>query len=117
MRRGRVTLILLLCVGALAVPAVVLAQGGGSPITFPNPIAPTATIGEVITKILVALRDNIAPPIVAGMIIFGAFQILTSGGEPEMFTTGKRTILWAVIGYGIVIIATGIDSVIRSVLD
>ena len=87
-----------------------------SPISLPNPLGTTSTIIELINKIISALRDYIAPPIVTIMILFGAFQMLFAQGDPEKFSTGKKTILYAVIGYFIILIASGISLVIKDVL-
>ena len=85
-------------------------------ISLPNPLGTTTTVSELINNIIRALRDYIAPPIVGIMIIYGAFQILFAAGSEEKFKTGKKTILYAVIGYAIILIASGISSIIVDVL-
>ena len=50
------------------------------------------------------------------MVIYGGFQILTAGGTPEKFTTGRKTILYAVIGYGIIIISKGVTLILKQLL-
>lgn len=96
-------------------------QGGGTGddagVTLPNPLGETNDIWQLIDNIIRALRAYIAPPIVTLMVLYGAFQILFAGGEPEKFANGKKTILWAVIGYAIILIASGISLVIRDVLS
>ncbi len=101
--------------------AVLADEGGTNPPCPPNelcnPLGETDTVMELIDKIIAALRDYIAPPIVALMVLYGAFQILFAGGEPEKFATGRKTILYAAIGYAIILIASGISLIIKSVLD
>ena len=58
----------------------------------------------------------IATPIAVGMILIGAFQMLLSGGNEDKFATGKKTVLYAVIGYAIILIGWGITSIIQSLL-
>ncbi len=82
-------------------------------VTLPNPLGTTDTVWKLIDTIITALRDKIAPPIVGLMVIYGAFQILFAGGEPEKFKTGRKTILYAVIGYAIIFVASGIDLIIK----
>ncbi|MDO8622326.1 MAG: hypothetical protein Q7R80_03795, partial [bacterium] len=36
------------------------------------------------------------------MFIYGGFVWLTSGGNPEKITTGKNTMVWAVLGIAII---------------
>lgn len=101
---------------------IILADEGGTNPSCPpnelcNPLGDTDTIMKLIDKIIAALHDYIAPPIVALMVLYGAFQILFAGGEPEKFATGRKTILYAAIGYAIIFIASGISLIIKSVLD
>ncbi|OGY63004.1 MAG: hypothetical protein A2745_03025 [Candidatus Harrisonbacteria bacterium RIFCSPHIGHO2_01_FULL_44_13] len=102
------------------IPLGALAQGGSTGFVtpsdngLPNPLGIT-TLAELIDRITGALM-TIAIPIVALMIIYGAFQILTAGGDPEGFKKGKNTILYAVIGYAIVLVAKGITAIIKQLL-
>ena len=84
--------------------------------TLPNPLGETNTVWELIDKIIAALRDFIAPPIVGLMVMYGAFQILTASDSEDKFKSGKKTILYAVIGYAIILIASGISLIIKDVL-
>lgn len=80
-----------------------------------NPLG-ADSIGGVIQKIIEALRDYIGPPILTLMVLYGAFQMLFAGGEPEKFATGRKTILYAVIGYAIILLASGIEFIIKDLL-
>ena len=94
---------------------VVFASGHGGPeggISLPNPLGETETIPQLLEQIVRFLRD-IASPIVAIVVIYGAFQILFAAGDPEKFATGKKTILYAVIGYAIIWIGWGIAKIIE----
>ena len=83
-----------------------------------NPLGPdTNTIMDVIQNIIVGLRDKIAPPIVAIMVLYGGFQMLFAGGVPETFSKGRETILYAVVGYAIIFIASGISAIITDILS
>lgn len=86
-------------------------------INLINPISNctgvNANFGCVATKIVNAIF-YVAIPIVTVMVLIGAFQILVSAGNPEKVQTGKRTILWAVAGFAIIIVGLGITSIIKS---
>lgn len=58
----------------------------------------------------------LAIPIVAIMVLVGGFQIMFAGGNPEKASQGRKTVLYAVIGYAIILISTGVVSIIRSIL-
>lgn len=95
-------------------------EGGGTDaggVTLPNPLGETNDVWELIDRIIDALRNYIAPPIVTLMVLYGAFQILTAADNQEKFKSGKKTILYAVIAYAIIFLASGISLVIRDVLS
>lgn len=90
--------------------------GGTNPrtIDLANPLG-VSDVSELITKIINFLIV-VAAPIVAGMIIIGAYQMMFAGGDPEKFKLGKKTILYAVIGYTIILLSGGVALIIKSVL-
>jgi len=73
------------------------------------------TIFTIIQNIIGYLI-KIGSAIVAGMIIYGGFQILTAGDNPEKVKGGKSIILWAVVGYIIVICSWGIIYILGQVI-
>ncbi|HXF44109.1 MAG TPA: pilin [Candidatus Paceibacterota bacterium] len=93
------------------------ASGGtGSGIVLPNPLGEsTNTVADLIYKIIRWLIVASAP-LASLMIIFGAYQMLFAGGSPEKFETGKKTILYTVIGFIIIALALGVAAIIRDVL-
>lgn len=103
---------------ALASPA--LAQpvggdnGGSGGVSLPNPLENDSIMG-VLNSIIDALRV-IAAPIVALAVLWGAFQMLFAGGSEEKFSQGKKTILYAIVGYVIILLADLIASLIQNVL-
>ncbi len=91
------------------------AAGPEDVVVLDNPLG-VDSIGEIIQNVLNGLI-LIAAPIVAIMILVGGFQIMFAAGDPEKFKTGKKTILYTVIGYAILLVASGISTVIQSVLS
>ncbi|MBI2035332.1 MAG: hypothetical protein HYT12_01465 [Candidatus Liptonbacteria bacterium] len=85
-------------------------QGQGtSRVTIDPPFS--GTLLQVLERIANFLI-LIGAPIATIMILYGAFQILTAGAKSEQFTKGKNTIIYAAVGYGIIIIARGITSIV-----
>ncbi|KKU94462.1 MAG: hypothetical protein UY26_C0001G0014 [Candidatus Jorgensenbacteria bacterium GW2011_GWA1_48_13] len=84
------------------------------PIKLENPLK-ADNIAELIQGILKFLVAAGAP-VATLMIIIGAYQMLFAGGSPEKFETGKKTILYTVIGYVIILLALGLASVIKDIL-
>ncbi|MBI2033615.1 MAG: hypothetical protein HYT13_00745 [Candidatus Liptonbacteria bacterium] len=86
-------------------------------INLVNPISNcsgvNANLGCVATKIAEALF-YVAIPIVSIMVLIGAFQLLTSAGNPEKVQTGKKTLFWAVGGFLVIILGLGITAIIKN---
>jgi hypothetical protein len=91
------------------------AQVGGTIGNLPNPTG-VRTLEDLLNKISGYLY-KISIPLVTIMVIIGAIQLLFAGGNPEKVTTGKRTILYAVIGFAIIFLAGGLTSVIADLLS
>lgn len=84
-------------------------------ITIPNPLG-AGSFAELLQNIVEFLTLYIAPPLVTLMILWGAFQIMSAGGNPEKITQGKKTILYAVVGFAIVLVGWGFVSIIEEIL-
>lgn len=96
-----------------------LETGKNPPISTPgisleNPLNTDSftTLLDRIIGFLIA----ISIPIAAAMIVWGGFQIMTAGGNPSKISEGKNTILYAVIGLTIVLIAWGIVKILEKIL-
>ncbi len=88
-------------------------DNGGVSNTFvinPPAGAPT-TVCQLINSITTGLLYIVAP-IASLIIIYGAFLILTAAGSPERYESGKKTVLYAIVGLVIVVIAKGLVLVV-----
>ena len=98
-------------------------RGGQPPGGFPperaypltNPLG-SRNLLQVIDDFGSAL-NLIAIPLVAILVTIGALQMLTAAGNSEKFAKGKQTLLYTVIGYGIVVVAKGITAIIRQIFQ
>lgn len=66
-----------------------------------------------VTNFLVA----VSIPIAGLMILYGAFCILTGAGSLKLFETGKKAILYAIIGLVVVLFSKGLVVVITELLE
>ncbi len=89
-------------------------HGGGSPfsIHLENPLR-CDDFGCVANKIIDGLF-TLAIPIVSVMVLVGGFQILFAAGNPEKLQTGKKTILYAVVGFTVILLAKGVVLIIQN---
>jgi len=96
---------------ALFVPALGFSQ---TEITITNPLA-YDTIIDLVNHII-GILFAISLALVPLMIVWGAFYILTAGGEPKKVETGRKIILYAVIGFAVLLLARGITYSIKWIL-
>lgn len=109
------TLALLLIV--LIVPLATFASEGSQTFAgnFPNPLGAGSTLETVIANIFKYLVQ-IATVIVPIMVVIGAFQMLMSSGDPGKFKKGRDTIMWALIGFAVLLMAFGIADIVKTLL-
>lgn len=89
-------------------------DAGSQGFQINNPLPGVDNPVTLINKIIGGLLP-IAVALTSLVILWGAFQLLSSSGNPEKIERGKKTILWAVIGLVIVLVAQGIAFVIQDV--
>ena len=79
---------------------------------LPNPLG-ISTVGELIDKVTGALT-LLAIPIVTAMVLWGAFKIATSAGDPKQVSEGGAIIKWAAIGFCLLLVAGGVTKIVQS---
>ena len=70
-----------------------------------------AFIFAVIPKLIL-----LATPIVAIMVIWAAYMLLFSPANPELIKKARLTLLWTVVGYGIILVGSGLAYILREIL-
>jgi len=90
--------------------------GGGTTIPLPNPLGPCDGFECVLKNFLAGLL-KISVPIFTIMVLVGGFQIMTAAGNEERLSKGKKTILYSVVGFAILLSAYGIVSIIQEILS
>ncbi len=84
-------------------------------IEFESPIHATSV--QALVKGIANWVYWIALALAPLMIIIGAFYLITASGDPERVNTGKKIITWTIIGIAIVLLSTGIMSIIEEILS
>ncbi len=110
-----------LCTGAatrLCCTGTVSNLAGGSNssggVEIPNPLK-TKSIPDLIDRI-VKYVIGIATIIFPLIIIYGAFQFLSTGGDMEKVTAARKTITYAIIGYILIWMSRGITMIVAEFL-
>jgi len=83
-------------------------------IEFKSPFG-DVTFDEMLNRILSWLWP-LAGTITVLMILIGAYYMILSGGNPEKIATGRKVIVYALIGFAIVTLSTGIVALIKMIL-
>lgn len=97
---------------------VALAVAIGLPIILAEPaLAADGDVKQIenFIKDIIKVVVGFAGLIAAGFFVFGGYIYVTSTGNPEMVDRGKRTLLWAGIGLGIIIAAFVISNIITDI--
>lgn len=96
--------------------AQVTGPGSTIPVGAANPTASSVaftgpfgneTVESVLSR-LAGYATTVAASVATVMILYGAFQILTSRGVSTQITAGKKTIIYALSGLVIAILAKGL---------
>jgi Type IV secretion system pilin len=88
-------------------------------VTLCDPLGTNCQYGgesfqSIATSVAGFIFWDIASPLAVIMVLVGAFQLITSSGSPEKVSKGRKTILWAAIGFLLAILAGGIVNIIQN---
>lgn len=85
-------------------------------ISLSNPLGANCTDLTCPMQAIINFLFTIAIPLCAIMVLVGGFQMLTAAGDPKKFSDGRKTILFAVAGFAVILIAGGVATLIKNVL-
>lgn len=74
-----------------------------------------ATLLDIFKRIL-AFGRTLAVLVMPIMVIWGAFLILTASGKPDNLKKGRMVIMWAIIGFIIILAAEGVTELLQDIL-
>lgn len=93
------------------------APGPGQPVEFeitpPTQVRTLTDLARAVARFLL----QIAIPIAVIIIIWAGVLILTSQGNKDRITQGRKALLYAVIGLAVILIGQGFVTLVQSVLD
>lgn len=95
-------------------------NSGGTPavghdITIPNPLS-CGDLGCILGG-LISKLNILAIPVVVIIILVGAYMLLFSGGNEDMIKKGRKTIMYAVIGYAIIFISGALVTLVQDIFS
>ncbi len=85
-------------------------------LNFTNPIVGvndiTTLVGNIINFLII-----LAIPITAILIVYAGFLYITSAGNDEKVKTAQKALIWAIIGFAIVLVASSVPIIIEKFLS
>ena len=84
-------------------------------LEFPNPLN-AKDLRELIDALLRWIW-LLSIPIAVIMILYAGLKMMTAGGDPKRFQSGRKILLRAVVGLAVVFIGEGFIALIKSILD
>lgn len=96
-----------------SIPTAGGTSGGSSEL--PNPL-PSDTFAGLIAGI-VDWMINIGSMIAVAMIIYSGFLFMTAGGSDTKVTAAKKSLIWSLVGLGILLMSKGLVLVVQDLLS
>lgn len=80
-----------------------------------NPLGKGKTFNSIVENI-VKWANAIAIPLTSLMILVAGYFFVTGGGSKDQIEKGKRALLWAVVGFAVILFSQVVHLIIKSVL-
>ena len=81
-----------------------------------NPLGGTSDITTLVKNIINFLII-LAVPITAILIVYAGFLYITSAGNDEKVKTAQKALIWAIIGFAIILVASSVPTIIEKFLS
>jgi len=91
----------------------------GGPLVLPNPLSSLGQGATLLTVVqaVASFLLFIAAPLCGIMVIVGGFQMMTAAGNPTKFSNGRKTLIYAAVGFVIVLFASSIVPLLKNILS
>ena len=83
---------------------------------LPVSVANAGKLENILNKIKNTLK-TLGYVVCSIFIIVGGYQMITASGDPQKFETGKRTLLFASVGFIIILASDAIVDLIKSIVQ
>jgi hypothetical protein len=84
-------------------------------VTFDNPVNATS-VQELINN-LIDFIYTISIPLLVIVVLWAGFTMITAGGKAENFKKGQNILLYAAIGFAIILLSKGVSLIISDLLN
>ena len=108
-----------LLIFGLFIGIVVIGASGAmaQTITIPNPLGSGGKDIPTLINTIATWLLGIGSTIAVIIVIWAAFLFMTSGGNQQRVTMARKTLLYAIIGLTVLLLAKGVTSLIQNFLS
>lgn len=90
-------------------------SGEENGLIIENPLNPISDIWQLIMR-LINIAQNIGVFVCVILIVWAGYLYVTSAGNEKKIAQAQKTLIWALVGFGIIIIAGAIPGLIYELL-
>jgi len=98
----------LILTSLLVLPVIGLAQAAAETAPTVNVMVVLGRIADWVFTILIIVAVI--------FLIWGAFNFVTAAGDAEKVTAGKQSIMWALVGVAVALLARGLVVLVRLIV-
>jgi len=89
----------------------------GATTTFDfNPFGETKDISTLLSNII-GFLIVLSIPISMILVVYAGFLYITSAGNEDKIKTAQKTLIWALVGFAVVLIASSVPAIIQEFLS
>lgn len=88
----------------------------GASLNLENPLGQTSDISTLLSNI-VNFLIWLAFPVAAILIVYAGYLYITSAGNEQKVKTAQKALIWALIGFAVVLIASSVPAIIQQFLS
>ena len=97
-------------------PDPILPDSQSTGLNIPNPLGGTSDISTLVSNIIKFLII-LAIPITAILVVYAGYLYITSAGNEEKVKTAQKALIWAIVGFAVVLIASSVPAIIQEFLS
>lgn len=80
-----------------------------------NPLGRDATFSDIVIRVA-DFASTIVGPIAVIMVLIAGFLYMTAGGSEDRVKKAHKTLLWAVVGIAVALLARSVEFIIRDLI-
>jgi small-conductance mechanosensitive channel len=109
----KTNIVLLTILIFILVPIFISSAAG---LNIPNPLGETSDI-SVLASNIIKFLIILAIPITSILVVYAGYLYITSAGNEEKVKTAQKALIWALVGFAVVLVASSVPAIIQEFLS